>query len=228
MNEVLKRLKNKVIISSQAMPDEPLYEESAMTAMIKSVLNGGAGGLRLAGERDIKNARALTDAAIIGITKPDKLPDDWINRVYITPSIADAKKVADAGADIVAFDGTSRKRECQNSLKDIIDFVKSQNKLAMADIATKEEALNCEKLGADIVSTTLAGYTAQTQHLDMNCPDWDLLCDLVKSLKCPIILEGRIWTPQDVRRAFDLGAYAVVVGSAVTRPQLITKRFVNA
>ena len=226
--DALERIKNKVIISSQAMKGEPLYEECAMNAMIQTVLNGGAGGLRLAGERDIRNARKMTDLPIIGITKPDKLPENWIERVYITPSREDAKKVADAGADIVAFDGTSRNRECEDTLEDLIAFVKKEQKFAMADISTKEEAINCEKLGVDIVSTTLAGYTKETQNIDMSSPDWALLSELTKSLKCPVILEGRIWTPEDVRKAFDLGAYAVVVGSAVTRPQLITKRFVEA
>ena len=226
--KVLQKIKHKVIISSQAMPGEPLYEECAMKAMIQSVLNGGAGGLRLAGERDIVNARKMTDLPIIGITKPDKLPEDWVERVYITPSVLDAQKVADAGADIVAFDGTSRNRECGNTLEDLIKFVQNRKRLAMADIATEEEAINCEQLGVDIVSTTLAGYTKETQNIDMSSPDWNLLSKLTKILRCPVILEGRIWEPADVRKAFNLGAYAVVVGSAVTRPQLITKRFVNA
>ena len=226
--KVLQKIKHKVIISSQAMPGEPLYEECAMKAMIQSVLNGGAGGLRLAGERDIVNARKMTDLPIIGITKPDKLPEDWVERVYITPSVLDAQKVADAGADIVAFDGTSRNRECGDTLEDLIKFVQNRKKLAMADIATEEEAINCEQLGVDIVSTTLAGYTKETQNIDMSSPDWNLLSKLTKILRCPVILEGRIWEPADVRKAFNLGAYAVVVGSAVTRPQLITKRFVNA
>ena len=225
---ILEKIKNKVIISSQAMPGEPLYEEYAMKAMIQSVLNGGAGGLRLAGARDIINARKMTDLPIIGITKPDKLPENWANRVYITPSVLDAQKVADAGADIVAFDGTSRDRECGDTLEDLIKFVQDRNKLAMADIATEEEAINCEQLGVDIVSTTLAGYTKETQNIDMSFPDWNLLSKLTKILRCPVILEGRIWTPVDVRKAFNLGAYAVVVGSAVTRPQLITRRFVDA
>lgn len=225
--KVLQKIKHKVIISSQAMPGEPLYEECAMKAMIQSVLNGGAGGLRLAGERDIINARKMTDLPIIGITKPDKLPENWVNRVYITPSVNDAQKVADAGADIVAFDGTSRNRECGDTLEDLIKFVQNRKKLAMADIATEEEAINCEQLGVDIVSTTLAGYTKETQNIDMSSPDWNLLSKLTKILRCPVILEGRIWDPTDVRKAFNLGAYAVVVGSAVTRPQLITKRFVD-
>ena len=221
--DVLEKIKNKVIISSQAMPGEPLYEENAMKAMIKSVLNGGAGGLRLAGERDIKNARKMTDLPIIGITKPDKLPENWIERVYITPSREDAKKVVDAGADIVAFDGTSRNRECADTLEDLIAFVRKEQKIAMADISTNDEAINCEKLGFDIVSTTLAGYTKEAQNIDMSSPDWTLLSELTKSLKCPVILEGRIWTPEDVRRAFELGAMQLLSDLLLPEPSLLQK-----
>ncbi len=227
MENIIEKIKNKVIVSSQAMPDEPFYQEDCMMAMIKSVLNGGAGGLRLAGARDVKNAKAITDVPVIGITKPDKLPDNWINRVYITPSINDAREIIDAGADIIAFDGTSRPRECGNNLAELVDFIKKNNKIAMADIATFEEAQNCCSLGVNLVSTTLSGYTKETSDVDMDEPDFNLLSELVKSLECPIILEGRIWYPQHIEKAFTLGAHAVVVGSAITRPQLITRRFVD-
>lgn len=225
---MLNELKNQIIVSVQAMPGEPLYQESALCAMIESVVAGGARALRLAGERDIKNARKMFPSMpIIGITKPDKIPKNYTEVVYITPTINDAKKVIDAGADIVAFDGTQRKRPCNENLEDLIKFIKSQGKLAMADIAQYNEGVNAKNLGADIVSTTLSGYTEETKN-NPDCPDFELCEKLSKDLKIPVILEGKIWTPQDVKQAFKSGAHCVVIGSAITRPQLITKRFLES
>jgi len=222
--EVLNLLKNKVIVSVQAMPDEPLYKEECINALMQSVVNGGASGLRVAGVRDVENAKKLFDVPVIGITKPDKLPENWQKVVYITPSIEDAKGLIEAGADIIAFDGTSRERK--SNLKDLIDYIKSNNRLAMADIATFEEGLNCQKLGANILSTTLSGYTKETLSKPDE-PDFELLEKLVKETNLPIILEGKIWEPHQVKKAFELGAHSVVIGSAITRPQLITQRFIS-
>ncbi len=223
---VLDKLKNNVIISIQAMPDEPLYKEDCMMALIDSVINlGGADVVRLAGFRDIKNVKEkYPDVTVIGITKPDKIPDNYKEIVYITPQIADCKKVIEAGADIVAFDGTMRPRPNGETLGDLIDFIHSKNKLAMADIATYEEAKNACKLGCDIVSTTLSGYTKETQN-NPDKPDFELVKKIKKELNIFTILEGKIWEKQDIIDAFNSGADAVVIGSAVTRPQLITKRF---
>ena len=219
------RLKHKVIVSVQAMPNEPLYRKECMTAMMQSVVKGGAGGLRVAGVRDVKIAKELFTVPVIGITKPDVLPKNWKNIVYITPTIEDVIALVKAGADVIAFDGTLRKRQgC--TLEDIIKYVKINKRISMADISNLDEGLECERLGADIISTTLAGYT-NTSELSGSTPDFDLLKKLVKNVSIPVILEGRIWTPDEVKKAFDLGAYAVVIGSAITRPQLITKRFIN-
>jgi len=223
--EILNKLKNKVIVSVQAAPDEPLYKEECIIALMQSVVNGGAEGLRVAGVRDVKNAKKMFDIPVIGITKPNKLPDNWQEVVYITPNTQDAQCLIEAGADIIAFDGTSRTRT-ESSLEELIACVKSSNRLAMADIATFEEGLNCEKLGVDIVSTTLSGYTKESLS-DSDEPDFELLEKLVKNTKLPVILEGKIWEPHQVKKAFELGAHCVVIGSAITRPQLITKRFIK-
>lgn len=223
--EVLNSLKNKVIVSVQAMPSEPLYKEECIIAMMQSVINGGAAGLRVAGARDVRNAKKLFDVPVIGITKPDKLPENWKEVVYITPSVNDAKCLIEAGADVIAFDGTSRPRS-ESSLEELISVVKENGRLAMADIATFSEGLNCEKLGVDILSTTLSGYTLESQT-DSEEPDFTLLEKLVKNTKLPVILEGKIWEPAQVKRAFELGAHCVVIGSAITRPQLVTKRFIQ-
>lgn len=225
MEDIIKKIEKKLIVSCQASEGEPFYKQNCMTAMIKSVISGGAGGLRLAGTRDIKEAGKFTDLPIIGITKPDPLPENWKEIVYITPTLQDAKDLAESGADIIAVDGTSRKRPKEN-LAEILEKIKTElNRVSMADISTLEEGLMCRLLKADIISTTLSGYTSHTFDRDTGKPDFELLKNLVKILDCPIILEGRVWTPEQVKTAFNLGAYAVVIGSAITRPQLITKRF---
>ena len=223
--DIVKQLKNKLIVSVQAMPSEPLYKEDCLNAMMQSVVKGGAAALRVAGVRDVVNAKKMFKIPVIGITKPDVIPPNWREIVYITPTIKDAKDLIQAGADIVAFDGTSRVRG-ENNLTQLIRFIKINKKIAMADISTLQEGVCARLLGADIVSTTLSGYTLQSPETSEE-PDFELLKNLVKTLDCPVILEGRIWTPEQVDKAFELGAYAVVIGSAITRPQLITKRFVN-
>lgn len=224
MNNIINRLKNKVVVSCQAMPNEPLYAENCMAAMIKSVVKGGAGGLRVAGIRDVINSKKITDIPVIGITKPDVIPNNFKEIVYITPTLDDVIKLIDAGADIIAFDATLRPH--QTSVKEIIKYIHINKKIAMADISTFEEGMEAAKLGADILSTTLAGYTLESADSPEG-PDFPLLEKLTNATTTPVILEGRIWTPQDVEKAFDLGAYAVVIGSAITRPQLITKRFIQ-
>jgi len=222
---ILEDLKGKIIVSSQAMPDEPLYEEVCMQAMMQSVVNGGAAGLRVAGVRDVFNATTF-GIPVIGLTKPEKLPENWKSIVYITPGIKDVKELIEAGADIIAFDGTSRKRPDGCDIKQIISLIHFTGRLAMADISTLKEGINCAKLGADIISTTLSGYTDETISNNEK-PDFDLLQNLVKEVDIPVFLEGRVWDLEDAKKAFELGAHSVVIGSAITRPQLITKRFVD-
>ena len=132
----------------------------------------------------------------------------------------------DAGADVVAFDGTRRPRPNNCTLQEIVSRVKSANRYAMADIATYDEAMYCAELGVDIISTTLSGYTQESLS-DSDTPDFELLQKIVENTDVPVILEGRIWEPSQVDKAFELGAHCVVIGSAITRPQLITKRFIE-
>jgi len=190
---------------------------------MQSAINGGAQGLRVAGSRDVKIAKSFK-VPVIGLTKPNKLPENWKNVVYITPTLKEVQELLDAGADIIAFDGTSRPRPDGCDLKQIIDLIHSNNKLAMADISSLEDGINAEIFGADIISTTLAGYTKETENTDTT-PDFNLLEKLVKTVKKPVFLEGRVWYPEEVKKAFKLGAHSVVIGSAITRPHLITKRF---
>ena len=226
MEDILAKIKNTVVVSVQAMPSEPLYLEKCMVAMMKSVINGGAGGLRVAGIRDIANAKRLFKVPVIGITKPERIPQNYKEIVYITPTIKDVIDIVNAGADIVAFDGTQRKRPNDEKLQDLIKYVHIKKKIAMADVSTIEEGIKAQEAGADVLSTTLAGYTLESLDSPSDGPDFGLLEELVKQTDLPVMLEGRIWEPWQVDKAFEIGAHSVVIGSAITRPQLITKRFV--
>ena len=226
MNSVIDKIKDTVIVSVQAMPSEALYAEQCMCAMMKSVINGGAGALRVAGVRDIKNAKKLFNVPVIGITKPEVIPKNYKELVYITPNIKDVIDVVGAGADIVAMDGTLRKRPNDEKLKDLVKYTHIHKRVAMADVGTIEDALYAKDCGAYIISTTLAGYTIESLSSPSDGPDFELLRQIIKQVDLPVILEGRIWQPWQVDKAFDIGAHSVVIGSAITRPQLITKRFV--
>lgn len=224
---IINRLEHKVVVSVQAMPSEPLYLEKCMVAMMKSVIKGGAGALRVAGARDVKNAKHLFEVPVIGLTKPDIIPKNWQEIVYITPTLKEVISLVDAGADVIAFDGTMRQREGGCTLAEIIKYIRINKRTSMADISTVEEGINAAKLGADILSTTLSGYTLESKGVSQTEPDFKLLEELVKETDKPVVLEGRIWEPWQVDKAFELGAHCVVIGSAITRPQLITKRFVQ-
>lgn len=226
MNNVIDRIKGIVVVSVQAMPSEPLYAESCMTAMMKSVVNGGAGALRVAGARDVKIAKKLFTLPVIGLTKPNVIPKNYKEIVYITPTVKDVIDLVQAGADIIATDATQRPRPNGEKLADLFKYVHINNRIAMADISTLEEGIKAKEAGADILSTTLAGYTLESVNSPSKEPDFELLKQLVETTKMPVVLEGRIWEPEQVNKAFELGAHCVVIGSAITRPQLITKRFV--
>lgn len=224
-NLILNKIKNKIIVSSQAQKNEPLYNEIAMNALIETiVVLGKTDCLRLAGARDVKNTKEKfgDSVVVIGITKPDIIPVNYKELVYITPNIEDANSLIEAGADIIAFDAT--KRERKTSVLELINFIHSKNKMAMADVAEFNEAKEAYELGADIISTTLSGYTKNTENTP-DTPDFNLLQKCVKELKCPIILEGKTKDYKDVKHAFELGAYAVVIGSMVTRPHKIIEEF---
>ncbi len=228
----LQRLKGQVIVSVQAEPHEPFYAQESFLAMAQSVLNGGAKGLRLAGKSFVQLARTQwgDDLPIIGLTKPDTIPKHAEAEVYITPTYADVASLANAGADIVALDATLRPRPGGETLETIVQKAHQEHPqlLLMADISTLSEGLNAEALGFDIISTTLSGYTTETCDKKHKGPDFELLSALIAQTKTPIILEGRIWNPAEIKQAFSLGAHAVVIGSAITRPHLITQRFIEA
>ncbi|SNX54583.1 N-acetylmannosamine-6-phosphate 2-epimerase [Thermoanaerobacterium sp. RBIITD] len=222
--KVLKDIENGLIVSCQALEDEPLHSPFIMAKMAKAAEMGGAVAIRANGYEDIKAIRKEVKLPIIGLIK--KSYSGYIP--YITPTIEEVDKVIKAGADIVAIDATKLIKPGNITTNDLLKEIKKlyPNVLVMADISTYEEGLEAEKIGFDIVSTTLSGYTDYSKKNDK--PDFDLIESLAKDIKVPLIAEGRIWTPEEAIKALDLGAYAVVVGTAITRPQEITKHFTEA
>ncbi len=224
MQDLFKGLQGRIIISCQAAPDEPLHGANFMAAMARAAALGGAAGIRANGAADVAAICATVTLPVIGINK-QAYPD---SAVYITPTFDDARIVVEAGAKIVALDGTARPRPNGENLPDIIRRIHSElHALVMADLSSIEDAIFAEAAGADFLGTTLSGYTAHGRPA-VEGPDLDFISDLVRASRKPVIAEGRFYDPAQVAEAFARGAFAVVVGGAVTRPQEITRRFVAA
>lgn len=219
MKPVLERLRGSLIVSCQANPDSPLRDPYIITRLALAAIKGGADALRIQSFEDVAAVRAVTDLPIIGLTKTDR--DD--TEVYITPTRAEAVRLAELGSDIVALDATRRPRP--EPLGDMFAAVHAAGALVMADISTLDEAQTAYDLGADIVGTTLSGYTPHSRQ--QSGPDWQLMEELA-SAGLPFIAEGRLNSPTDARAALERGAFAVVVGSAITRPDVITSWFSEA
>jgi N-acylglucosamine-6-phosphate 2-epimerase len=213
-------LKNKLIVSCQALPGDPLDHIDTLRRIALSVIRGGAGGLRVNGADCIAALRQETDLPIIGILKRYDHGEP-----HITPDFSSAQSVANAGADIVGLDCSTRRSISSEPWPQLISRIRRElGRPVLADVATLDEALAAEHAGADSVATTMFGYTPETAG--QRSVNWTLVEQLVKSLHLPVIVEGHVCQPEEVRRAFDLGAFAVVVGAAITQPESITARFV--
>ncbi|MDI1463458.1 N-acetylmannosamine-6-phosphate 2-epimerase [Catellatospora sp. KI3] len=218
---LLTALRGGLVVSCQAEPGEPLDDPAHMTAMALAARAGGAVGIRAKGLADIAAIRAATSGVpLIGLVKRGR------HGVYITPTVADALAVAEAGADIVAIDGTDRPRPDGLTLAQTVAELRRHGILVMADVATEAQALAAQDAGVDIVSTTLSGYTGTRPP--PTDPDLDLVARLGQVLTVPFAAEGRFHTPQQCAHALRLGAHTVVVGTAITRPSHITARFAAA
>ena len=228
MQEVIEKIKNKIIVSVQAEGSEPLNKSEHLLAISQSVINGGAGGLRLCGVKNIKYIKKEINVPIIGLAKLEPTPFNYLDSVYITATMKDLEDLLKTGIEFIAIDGTNRPRADNSTLKDQIELIKNTDGVAICDVATFNEGIQAIKLGADIVSTTLSGYTKETRYKVNEGPDFNLLGELIEGTDTPIIMEGRIWEPNHVKQAFEIGAFAVVIGTAITRPHVITKRFVSA
>lgn len=218
--EFISQVRGRLIVSCQALADEPLHSPHIMARMAVAAQEGGAVGIRANSPADIAAIKAAVNLPIIGLYK------DGDSGVYITPTFRHAREIAEAGADIVALDATHRPRPDGSQLADLIAQIKTElGTLVLADVSTLQEGLAAATYGADFVAPTLAGYTDYS--VQQAGPDFDLLRALVAQSRVPVIAEGRIRTPQEAHAALQTGALCVVVGSAITRPQWITAQFVS-
>jgi len=220
---VLEKIKGGLIVSCQALEDEPLHSSFIMARMAKAAMLGGAAGIRANSVQDIIEIKKTVDLPVIGIIKIEYKDSD----VYITPTIKEVDALAECGCEIIAIDATNRPRPNGETLKNFFLGVRKKypNQLFMADCATFEEGMNAASLGFDLTGTTLNGYTEESKN-DV-VPNFNLMTALSKNCQRPVIAEGNIWTTEQLRQAKNCGVHAAVIGSAITRPMLITRRFVN-
>lgn len=219
---LLEQFKNKLIISCQALPDEPLHSSFIMGRMALAAKQVGAVAIRCQSVDDIVEIKKVTGLPVIGLIKQN-YPD---SEIYITPTKKEVQALIDCGCEIIALDATLRDRPNGEKLEDLVKMIKDAGRLSLADISNDAEGINAEKIGFDAVSTTLSGYTPYSPKL--KGPDFGLVARLVDRLSIPVFAEGRINTPDDLRIAYEVGAYGAIVGSAITRPQVIGKWFIDA
>lgn len=214
----LAAVKGKLIVSCQALADEPLHGAEVMAKMAIAAKIGGAAAIRANGPSDIRAIKAAVELPVIGLYKQGD------SGVYITPTFDAAAEVAEAGADVIALDCTLRPRPDGSRIDELLARIHRELRVPIfADVSTLGEAQAAAEAGAAMAAPTLSGYTENSRAQDN--PDFDLLADMIAMLPIPVIAEGRIHTPEQARRALDMGAWAVAVGSAISRPRTITARF---
>ncbi|RKP51724.1 N-acetylmannosamine-6-phosphate 2-epimerase [Cohnella endophytica] len=221
---VLDLINRKLIVSCQALPDEPLHSPFIMGRMAYAAYLGGASGIRANSVADIQEIKKQVDLPIIGIIKNVYEGSE----VFITPTMKEVDDLYREGVDIIAMDATDRPRPDGSTISELFPLIRNKYKdqLFMADCSTYEDAAAAAELGFDFVGTTLSGYTEATKHKSL--PDIELVERIVKSLSVPVIAEGGIATPEQLKQLYDIGIFSAVVGSAITRPMEITKSFMKA
>lgn len=219
------KLEKGLIVSCQALEDEPLHSSFIMGRMAVAAVEGGALGIRANSLDDIKEIKSLVDVPIIGIIKKDYADSD----VYITATMEEVDTLYTSGADVIAMDATHLMRPNNISLDDFYYQVRNKypDIVLMADCSTVEEAIHADELGFDYIGTTLVGYTDHSKHLKIEENDFEIIREILDKVKNPVIAEGNIDSPEKARRVLELGCHSVVVGSIITRPQIITKRFAD-
>lgn len=222
----IKALKGQLIVSCQALPQEPLHSSFIMGRMARAAKEGGAAGIRANTKEDIKEIKEVTGLPIIGIVKRD-YPD---SAVYITPTMKEIEELMEVKPEIVAIDATGALRPGNVTLADFFHQIKEKypEQKLMADCSTIEEAFFADELGFDFIGTTMVGYTPQSRGMKIEANDFEILRTILKKVKHPVIAEGNVNSPEKAKRVIELGSYAVVVGSSITRPQLITKGYAEA
>ncbi len=218
MENLFEQLRRGLIVSCQAEGDDPFNTPGGVALFARAAVMGGAAAIRSEGIAKIRAIRNVVPAPLIGLVKSEFAD----GRVCITRKLADVAQLVQSGCDIIAIDGTGRLYD-DCSGPDFIRAVRAQFEIPiMADISTAAEAEAAIAAGADCVSTTLSGYTAETESRAGSGPDEELVRTLVQSVSVPVFAEGRINTPEEAQRMLHAGAWAVVVGSAITRPRVIT------
>ena len=215
----LSEVKGKLIVSCQALPDEPLHSPFIMGRMALAAKEGGAKAIRAQSSVDINEIKKVTNLPVIGLVKRNY--ED--SPIYITPTMQEVEDLLTTDCEMIALDMTDRPRPAGEKAEALVARIHQAGRLVLADISTYEEGVAAAALGADAVSTTLSGYTPYSPQL--KGPDVDLVAKLAGKLSIPVFAEGRINVPEDIDRVMAVGAYAPIVGSAITRPQLITAKF---
>lgn len=222
---ILASLKGGLIVSCQVQPDDPVYAIDFVVKMAKAALWGGAVGIRANEPEQIRAIKQEVDLPLIGLWKQWHEDTD----VFITPTLEAAQAVWEAGAEIIALDCTDQLTHEGRPAYELLPIVKKAlpEAIIFADVSTYEEAARAVTLGAEIVGPTLYGYTARTKQIEQ--PDWRAFARMCRdfSPKACVVMEGHLYTPEDALKCLYLGAHAAVVGSAITRPHLITKRFTD-
>lgn len=221
----LEGVKGKLIVSCQALSDEPLHSSFIMGRMALAAKVGGACGIRANTMSDIKEIRNNVDLPIIGIIKA--VYDN--SEVYITPTMKEVDELMEIEPEVIALDATDRKRPNGLTINEFFKQVREKypNQLFMADCSTVDEAINADKLGFDFIGTTLVGYTKESKGDKIEANDFEIIRKILNKVSKPVIAEGNIDIPTKAKRVIELGCYSVVVGGAITRPQLITKKFTD-
>ncbi|HCT7945987.1 TPA: N-acetylmannosamine-6-phosphate 2-epimerase [Raoultella ornithinolytica] len=226
MKTVLDNLKGKLIVSCQALDNEPLHSPFIMSRMAVAAEEGGAEGIRANSVADIAAIKQLVSLPVIGIIKRDYQDSE----VFITATMKEVDELMSVGPELIALDATARPRPGGQRLDALVAEIRAKypSVLLMADISTAEEALTAQSLGFDCVGTTLYGYTAETEGHALPENDCGFLRDVLAAVNIPVVAEGNVETPTLAARCLELGAHTVVVGGAITRPQQITARFAAA
>ncbi len=226
MNDKVQQLKGKLIVSCQALPHEPLHSSFIMGRMALAAKEGGASGIRANTKEDIVEIQSQVDLPIIGIVKRDYQGSN----VYITPTMKEVDELMEVKPEIIAVDATGRLRPGNVGLPEFSHKIKENypRQLLMADCSTVEEALYADSLGFDFIGTTMVGYTEESKGMKIEADNFLILREIIAKATHPVIAEGNINTPEKARKVIELGAFCVVVGSIITRPQLITRSFAEA
>lgn len=222
----MERVKNQLIVSCQALEEEPLHSSFIMGRMAVAAEEGGAKGIRSNSVADVKEIKSQVDLPVIAIIKREY--DDA--EAFITPTIKEVDKLMEAKPDVIAVDATSSTRPNGETLDEFFAQIKAKypEQPLMADCSTLEEMLYADRLGFDYIGTTLVGYTSQSKGTKIETNDFEIIRQLLAEAENKVIAEGNINSPEKARRVLDLGCYSVVVGSSITRPQLITKTYTDA